>query len=447
MPMANHGLSVMKKKMNDGCMKTAVFLLALLAGTAAQAQPLPAEANYKHLGPASCATSVCHGKVTPDDTSNVLLNEYRTWSRHDYHSGAYNVLRSDESRAMANKLGLSSATTAKVCLDCHADNIPAGRRGEKFQISDGIGCEACHGGAEKWIESHAEQGATHKDNLALGMYPTEQPEARAKLCISCHVGTDGQFADHDIMAAGHPRMSFELETFTVNQPAHYRVDDDYVERKGNIRSVNMWATGMVLKARRALDLLRSDRLSGHGLFPELAFFDCHACHHPMNDPRMQATSITAGLPPGVIRLDDSSFQMLLAIGEIIDSARASNLRERVGKLHRSTLRGREQLRGAAGDLAAALDGMVELATTRDFSEQDMRAIRRLLLERAAQGEYADFTSAEQAFLAVETLSIELGEFKQLDTSLNAWFDTLTSEHDFRPRRYATVAREVGADVH
>ncbi|MGB0513299.1 MAG: multiheme c-type cytochrome [Wenzhouxiangellaceae bacterium] len=417
-----------------------------LAGSGLQAQPLPSEAEYKHLGAATCATSVCHGKVTPDENSNVLLNEYRTWSSDDYHSDAYNVLRSDESRRMVEILGLGNATTERICLDCHADNIPAARRGEKFQISDGVSCEACHGGAERWIESHAEEGATHQDNLALGMYPTDKPEARARLCLSCHVGTEQRFAGHDIMAAGHPRMSFELETFSVNQPAHYRIDEDYVERKGDIGSVNMWVTGMLLKAERQLDLLRSDLFSGHGLFPELAFFDCHACHHPMNDRRMHATPVTSGLPPGAVRLDDSSFQMLLAIGSALDSGRTETLRERTRNLHLSTTRGREPLRGAAAELGAALDDLRRLAADRDYSEQEMREIRKLLLERAGDGQYGDFTSAEQAFLAVETLTIELGESQALDSSLDAWFDTLASEHDFNPAGYATAARRVSADV-
>lgn len=432
--------------MNERRLKTAFALTAWLICAGAQAQPLPSEAEYQHLGPATCASSVCHGKVTPDETSNVWLNEYRIWSRDDYHSGAYNVLRSDESRAMAEKLGLSNATTARVCLDCHADNIPAEKRGEKFQISDGVGCEACHGGAERWIESHAEPEATHEDNLARGMYPTEKPEARARLCLSCHVGTEEKFADHDIMAAGHPRMSFELETFTVNQPAHYHVDDDYLERKGNIRSVNMWATGMVMKARRQLDLLRSDRFSGHGLFPELAFFDCHACHHPMDDNRMQATSLTGGLPPGVVRLDDSSFQMLLAITSVIDPDAAGELRERVRDLHESTTRGAEQLRGSADRLSGLLEGMTALVRSYDYGEQDMRSIRRVLLERSGEGEYHDFTNAEQAFLAVETLSIELGEYEQLGASLDAWFDTVSDENDFSPGRFASVARQVRAST-
>lgn len=429
--------------MNDRHRQIAFALAACLATAGTQAQPLPSEAEYEHLGPASCATSVCHGKVARDETSNVWLNEYRVWSRDDYHSRAYSVLRSEESKAMADRLGLSNAATAKVCLDCHADNIPADKRGEKFQISDGVGCEACHGGAEKWIEAHADEGATHENNLALGMYPTEKPEARAKLCLSCHVGTEEKFADHDIMAAGHPRMSFELETFTVNQPAHYHVDEDYLERKGNIRSVNMWASGMVFKAKRQLDLIRSGLFSGHGLFPELAFFDCHACHHPMDDRRMQATSVTGGLPPGIVRLDDSSFQMLMAIASVVQPDAASSLRNETAKLHAATTQGREPVRVQAQRLGGVLDGLVGSLGDHDYTEQNMRAIRLDLLDKARRGEYHDFTSAEQAFLAVETLCIELGEYDRLGSALDAWFETLRSEHDFDPGRYAAVARQVG----
>ena len=65
------------------------------------------------------------------------------------------------------------------------------------------------------------------------MYPTDQPVARAQLCLSCHFGTEqNKFVTHRIMGAGHPRMSFELDTFTAIQPAHYIADKDYAERKG-----------------------------------------------------------------------------------------------------------------------------------------------------------------------------------------------------------------------
>ena len=49
------------------------------------------------------------------------------------------------------------------------------RAGAKFQISDGVGCEACHGGAGGWLVSHYTLGATHADNVEAGMTALEDP--------------------------------------------------------------------------------------------------------------------------------------------------------------------------------------------------------------------------------------------------------------------------------
>ena len=57
-----------------------------------------------------------------------------------------------------------------------------------------------------------------------------EPVERARLCLSCHFGDPLRFANHRIMGAGHPRMSFELDTFTALQPAHFKVDADYRKR-------------------------------------------------------------------------------------------------------------------------------------------------------------------------------------------------------------------------
>ena len=198
--------------------QAAIILFALLTATTAFAQ--------KHLGVASCSSSVCHGSVTPSKSYDVLLNEYVTWSHEDAHSKAYTVLSSPRGKSMAQKLGLPSATTAKICLDCHADNVPPERRGPKFSLTDGVGCEACHGGSERWITTHTSRKATYSENIAKGMYPSANLHERVTLCLSCHYGTSDKFATHRIMAAGHPRLSFELDTFQAIEPAHYRVDTD-----------------------------------------------------------------------------------------------------------------------------------------------------------------------------------------------------------------------------
>src|ERR1044071_5257704 len=110
--------------------------LALLMGASAHAQQRAAIDDYKHLGVGSCATSVCHGKLAPAPGKNVRLNEYRTWIQEDHHSVAYRTLEQEESKRIAANMGLPSAKTAKICLDCHADNVPADKRGPKFRLDD-----------------------------------------------------------------------------------------------------------------------------------------------------------------------------------------------------------------------------------------------------------------------------------------------------------------------
>src|SRR3981081_237208 len=94
--------------------------------------PLPAQAPDRHLGAASCASSVCHGAVQPPARPGALMNEFVTWSHEDSHAKAYQALSSPQGRSIAAKLGLGSAETAKICLDCHTDNVPQNQRGNKF---------------------------------------------------------------------------------------------------------------------------------------------------------------------------------------------------------------------------------------------------------------------------------------------------------------------------
>src|SRR5262249_51750565 len=168
------------------------------------------------------------------------------------------VLLSDRSKEIAKKLNLPRPPHLTTeCLDCHTHNPRQYEKG--FRISDGVACEACHGPAERWLKSHVEPDATHAKNLANGMYPTNDDVARPRLCLSCHLGTEQKFVTHKIMAAGHPRMSFELDTFTAIGPAHFRIDADWQERKGSWNGVRAWAIGQAVAAQELMALLRGPR--------------------------------------------------------------------------------------------------------------------------------------------------------------------------------------------
>ncbi|MEQ8859729.1 MAG: multiheme c-type cytochrome [Pseudomonadales bacterium] len=392
-----------------------------------------------HLGVASCATSVCHGKLNAQENENVWLNEYRIWTSRDRHARAYRTLTTDESKRIAEKLGLGNAATAKICLDCHADNIAEDKRGPKFQITDGVGCEACHGGAARWIESHAEPDATHADNLAKGMYPTEDPLARASICLSCHMGTKDQFATHRIMGAGHPRLTFELEAFTANQPAHYEADADYETRKQKLSGFDLWTTGQLESAERQMELIRSELFQPGGMFPELAFYDCHACHHPQDDLRWTTAQAGPGVGPGTLRLQDQHLRVLAVLARVLDGSGA-DVERATRDLVVAGQTSIDETRRRAGELLDWIRRTQQSWADRDHSDDQVRRVRAALLDEAARGRMADFADAEQVFLAVESLTFHLGDADAHRDLLDALFTAVENDEGFDPGRFAQAAR-------
>ena len=414
---------------------TVAFLL-VASGAALAAEP--GVVDYKHLGVASCATSVCHGKLSPAPDKHVALNEYQTWTREDRHAQAYRTLELAESKRIAANLGLASASTAPICLNCHADNVPSDKRGPKFQISDGVGCEACHGGSEKWIQSHAAESATHKGNVALGMYSSEQPLKRAELCLGCHLGTKDRFATHAIMGAGHPRLSFEMEAYTANQPAHYVVDADYEQRKGRIPGMNLWLTGQIESTRRMLTLLQTDMFHSGGMFPEFAFYDCHSCHHPMDKMRWNAQRAGAGIKPGTLRLQTQNLIVLQAVTETFEPAA---LNELVG-LTNALIRAGQANRAAVTSAAKALQDWVEkreALSRRQFSTADVTAMRKTLVKYGATDKAGDFAAAEQIVLGLESLSYSLGDHDKKKAALDPLFNAVKNDTAFSPQQFASAA--------
>lgn len=418
-----------------------IYLASLMPILAFAAIAVP---PFKHLGVATCSTSVCHGKLAPQVNKHVNLNEYRIWLQEDRHAKAFQKLDSAKSKAIAAKLGLASAKAAKICLDCHTDSVPASQRGPKFQVTDGVGCEACHGGAEKWVETHAAVSGKHTDNVARGMYPSEQPLARAKLCVSCHMGDRNKFVTHAIIGAGHPRLRFELNVFSFNQPAHYVVDEDYVERKGTIEGINLWLTGQLESARRNLELLQGDRFHPPGMFPELAFYDCQSCHHSTRDLRWTPRRAGPGIRPGTLRLQKPHLVMLRAATEAVGSpADLNRLIEGTAALIRAGQSDPAAVKAATATLLEWIK-RVEPWTRRAFSRAEVAKVRKTLVNYAANDLASDYVAAEQIVLGAESLSYSLGDRETVKPALDALFTAVDSDAAFSPARFAEIARSVQA---
>ena len=415
--------------------------LLLLPGLA-MSQALPQADAYRHEGVASCAASQCHGSALPREGSAVLQNEYVTWTQNDPHSQAYLTLGTEASTAIARRLGIGNARTADICLDCHADNVPADRRGERFQISDGVSCEACHGGAQDWLPSHHNAPAvSHADNVAAGLYPTDQVQARASLCLSCHLGTQDKFASHRIMAAGHPRLAFELDTFTelwrtAGRQPHYRVDEDYRKRKPAPGHGYTWGVGLLADGRQRLALVMGPTFAGDSLFPELGLYDCHACHRSMKSVQWRGLPRHGGAGPGVPFINDSSFVMIVVLARALEADNADGIADALARLHVSGSQSSEAVRNAAAALDAELRQLQGTLTEDRFRNREQQ-ILAAILDYGAAGNFLDYESAEQAFMAVQMLVFELRN-DELQAEIDALADVLQDDERYRPAQFARL---------
>lgn len=383
---------------------TAGVLALGLTASAAQAQQSMA------LGSAACGQSTCHSATKPWPNSAVTQREYVVWKENDPHAQAYRTLTSKKANSIARQLGYKSATSAKLCLDCHSLNIAAARREETFDQTEGVTCEACHGPSSEWLGVHQAGLYFYQRNVDEGMYPTTDPRKRAELCLSCHMGTKEKFVDHRMFVAGHPRLPFELGFYTwfaqgtPGKPSgysHFKVDDDYLQRKPWPFGVKVWAIGQAIQMKKLMELMTDPKIGQEGLFPEFAFFQCDSCHGATLDGR-NATSGT-----GVPRINDANAFFVELAASMVDKGLAAQLRGDIARVRGAAGGSWGGMRAAAGQLARRLDTLVSRLEARKFSSRDTRHALDQIASAANRGVFGDYYDHEQAVLAAGSLVDEL----------------------------------------
>jgi hypothetical protein len=381
--------------------------------------------------------------------SSVPQNEYLIWSKSDKHRRAYTVLREERGLRIARNLGLPDAATAEMCLGCHTDSVPPVKRGPLFQISDGVGCEACHGGASTWLGVHI-SGTHHSENLAAGLYPTEQPLARATKCLSCHFGDpadDNKFVTHRIMGAGHPRIGFELDTYTAVEPAHFIVDKRYIERKGPVNDVQVWAIGQTVELAKRMGALLEPKRAPKGIFPELVLFDCQSCHHPYN--ALRGESDTTGLTPGSLKLYDANAVMLRVIAARLAPVVSQALSARTLALQRASTEAWATVQGQARELRRLANALSRTVSGHDFTRGDLKALADGIIALGLTGDNVQYSEAEQATMALASIlsaakffgNLNDDQINAMTKAMNGLYGAFASDESYRQEPFVRALRE------
>lgn len=398
-----------------------------------------------HLGVATCAGSNCHGANQRPPGSYVPGNEYLIWSKRDKHRDAYNALLKPQSIRMAHALGLPDAAHQPLCLNCHADNVPKNLRGAQFQISDGVGCEACHGGASGWLGIHI-SGASHRQNIAAGLYPTNEPIARAEKCLSCHLGDSNKFVTHRLYGAGHPRLTFELDTYTAMEPAHFVVNASYIARKGRVTDLQVWAAGQAVSLIKRMDALLDPKLAPHGLFPEFALFDCQSCHHPYD--ATAGAKPGADHAPGTVRLYDANAVMLHAVAERVAPQQATALATHMLALDRAAQGDWATVQREAAALRTVARELLPVLANHDYTRDDMAALLRAETALGTSPDNWQVSHAEQIAMGLEALVANLkssgyvgdGQADAMSTALRGLYKSFANEQTFSPVAFARALK-------
>jgi Cytochrome c554 and c-prime len=392
-----------------------MLALAIVRVPATQAQ---ADGGARFLGVASCAGSTCHGRMEGDGIV-VRQDELMRWQEPSTpggsHSRAFAVLSNSRSQFIARNLGIGDAANAAMCLGCHSSDAVGGAA----YRNDGVGCESCHGPSGSWIASHyagvgtspdpdAEMRAKHLANLGAGLMKLEDPKVRARVCLDCHYGAagEGQFVTHRIMAAGHPRIAFEMDLFSTLQQ-HHAEDRDYGVRKGAPDHMRMWAVGQAAALSRSLALFQSKR-GTEGVFPEFTFYDCHSCHRRIFDAAKPVrTGVNnpgrAGLAEGMPPYNDENMIMLAAAARLADTGLAAELDARSKAFHAAMTEGRPNAVKAAAALAETSAKLENAFAARSFSTEDGFRLVDAIAGSAIAPRFTDYAGSVQAVMGIDTL--------------------------------------------
>lgn len=427
------------------CRSALAFLLfACCASIVVPAQETT-RGSAKYIGAGSCSATACHGGVQPRTITSILQNEYSVWVVQDSHAKAYRSLQNPVSLRMGRILGIGKPENSPKCLTCHALAVPASQKGRDFDISDGVSCESCHGPASAWLGPHTTRDFPRAQSVALGMYDTSDLVRRSEKCLSCHLGTKDKEVDHQMIAAGHPDLVFELDSYSAIMPPHWKAVDDPTH------GVRAWGVGGAVKLREALNRL-ARRVKGP-VWPEYAELDCFSCHHSLTkaesswrQERGYPNRFT-GAPPWNV----AHYAIFRLLAKDINAEASQRLEKELAEIYRLTTQPntqRDKIEESAKRGAEIAHQLGQQLNTVSF---DRARTARLLSAIVADADYIaneDTRTAEQAAMALDALYISYSrqgaKSPVVRAAIDGLFQQLENPSAYNAPRFKAQMQRVGA---
>lgn len=400
----------------------------------------------------------CHNESVDDSSEFEPLNrefssleEASIFYSADKHQDAFNLLKCELGLAMQKILAPSreegyEVIKDKKCLACHSNHLWKVDPEPPRHFESGVTCESCHGAGSLWKGWHDSprwrtMSAAEKEEK-YGMIDVRNPVRRAQQCFACHIGSveQGKVVTHEMYAAGHPPLpGIEIESFSEQMPVHwrslrekgkFRFYDEY--RKANypglkhdpredLARTKSVIIGGTMALRESVNLFASQAAEpDDAAWPELAVFDCSACHHDLSAPSWrQKRGYGRSLPgrPQMFAWPEALVKLGIRhrAGDNDDAfkqdwdayqGKAEALRRAVGSRPFGDPEAIKAVAFGEDGLIAWLDQLSNDVFRSSVDRQDARRALQTLVTQSPET-YPDFHSARQLMWAIRTILSEV----------------------------------------
>ncbi|MFP6764133.1 MAG: multiheme c-type cytochrome, partial [Planctomycetaceae bacterium] len=405
------------------------------------------DVRFKYKGYQGCA--FCHSNDTgvrrrlDPDRSFSAMNEAIVFE-HDKHVAAFELLATPLGQRMEKMLQTSEAWAgrkvieAQECLSCHSGWIKGESKPEVYEF--GVTCEACHGAASEWEAPHydTEWRVVSPDvkEKTYNFIDVRNPVRRAEQCFSCHIGNakEGKVVTHEMYAAGHPPLpGIEIENFIAEMPTHWRglrekgefrylpgylkanYPDAEYDPMQDLTKTKSVIVGGVMALHESIELLAEQ--SSDPSWPELAVFDCTACHHDLRSPAWRQSRGYSGLipgRPGAFEWPNALIKLAINHRAGGDSAKfqsewdayTSRKQELTNALNSQPFGNSKGLSAAADSILPWLRELANDVSTSPVQQSHAEMAIKQLLSLGPQ-DYPDYHSARQILWAYRTIRSEV----------------------------------------
>jgi hypothetical protein len=264
-----------------------------------------------------------------------------------------------------------------------------------------------------------------------------------------------------MIAAGHPDLYFELDSFSAVMPRHWKApreaDPGKPAEDGAWVGVREWAAGQAVQLRAAMERLtwraKNERSDKKDVWPEYSELSCFACHHalgPAKDSWRQEHGYV-GRRPGDPAWNASRYAVFRLLAKQIDSSSAQELdrqilvvSDQMSKLNPD----RNAVAAAASAAAPLAERVAERLATMQYDQAIVLRMLQRIPDDAENIALADERAAEQATMALDSLYIAYSRDSkpanaaEVRAAINGLFQQLENPSSYNADQFASALRRI-----